>query len=307
MRLWTYRRRFEVAGHRVEVRCPITMSQMHGELRIDGQVAATGTAEFYTPTGPQNLLLAASLPDGRRLRVEAGYNSWWNVGMAATLDEQLVWESHPGKPIAMPAGARKMYEAEGRNPGGARFEKHKWAMAVDIGLALLFFVMAKLTDLPTAAIVGAGAGLAVIVAQRFVKVDIVGGLALFGVVMGLLTAGYSLAFQDDWAVKMRSTILGAVAAGLFLTDAAFGGRYLGKRLGLYMPDPHLDPRRLAFGIGVSGLVAAGLNYLVATYASTDFWLTYTTFLDIPLALAMFFVALRFAKRREGEEGAPAAA
>jgi hypothetical protein len=66
----------------------------------------------------------------------------------------------------------------------AQWQRNKWTIAVDLGMALLFFVVGKMTEsLVTPALVCAGAGLALIVIQRFVKVDLLGGLALFGVIV----------------------------------------------------------------------------------------------------------------------------
>ena len=137
------------------------------------------------------------------------------------------------------------------------YRRNKVPIIVDIALGLLFFAVAKLTDLPTAAIVGAAAGLALVVAQRFVKADLLGGLALFGIVMLLLSAALAIAFQDDWAVKMRSTILGVISAILFLGDGLLGGNRLGRGLSRYLPYSDLDPGRLALGMGLLGLVMAG--------------------------------------------------
>jgi intracellular septation protein A len=146
--------------------------------------------------------------------------------------------------------------------------------------------------------VAAGAGLALVVAQRFVTVDLLGGLALFGIVMTLIGAGFAIAFEDDRMIQLRSTVLGLIAAGLFLTDALFGGRYLGRRLGLYMP--LTDPRRLALAFGLAGVVMAGLNWLVLTFLSKDAWLTYTTFIDLPLSIALVFWAMRFARQQPND-------
>jgi len=65
---------------------------------------------------------------------------------------------------------------------------------------LLFYAVAKLTDLPTAAIISAIAGLSLVVVQRFVTVDLLGGMALFGTIMLLISDGFSITCQGDWAV-----------------------------------------------------------------------------------------------------------
>lgn len=183
----------------------------------------------------------------------------------------------------------------------AQWSRNKYSFYVDIGLGAMFFILAKLTDdLPFAAITTAIAGLAVAIVQRFVKVDLLGGLAMFGVVMLLVSAAFSYAFDDDWAVKMKSTILGAMVATLMFADASFNrGRYFGGRLGRYMPMP-IVPQRLALGMAVLGVVMAAVNWLVATYLSTDLWLYYTSFGDFVLTVALVFSVMRYAQRRDGE-------
>jgi intracellular septation protein A len=49
-------------------------------------------------------------------------------------------------------------------------------------------------------------------------------------------------------------------------------------------------------MGLLGLVMAALNTAVALLASTDVWLFYTTFLDMPLIFLMIFAVFRYARR-----------
>jgi intracellular septation protein A len=177
----------------------------------------------------------------------------------------------------------------------AQWERNKPSIYVDLGLGLFFFVCAKFTDLTTAALLGAAAGLSVYLVQRYVKVDLLGGLAMFGVAMLLVSAGFSWLFQDDWAVKMKGTILGLLTATLFLGDGLFNrGRYFGRRLARYVMEPVVE-QRLAIGLGLLGALMASLNWGVAEFFSTDVWLAYTTFGDIALSMLLFFAVLRFAR------------
>lgn len=178
-----------------------------------------------------------------------------------------------------------------------QWRRNKPSLITDLALGALFFVVAKLSDLTTAALVGAAAGLALVVVQRFVKVDLLGGLALFGVFMLLVSAGFSLVFDDDLAVKMKSTALGLLSAVLFGGDALFfSGRMLAARLARYMPYPDVDTRRLGIGMAVTGLVLALLNYAVAIHTSTDTWLAYTSFGDMVVTLALVAFVIRYARR-----------
>jgi intracellular septation protein A len=99
------------------------------------------------------------------------------------------------------------------------------------------------------------------------------------------------------AVKMRGTILGLISATLFLGDGLFGGNRLGKGLARYLPYTDIDPGRLAIGMGLLGLVMAGLNFLVARLASTDFWLFYSTFVDFALIMVLILFVFRYARGR----------
>ena len=52
----------------------------------------------------------------------------------------------------------------------ARIKANKVPIAVDIGLGLLFYIVARFTDVSTAAVIGAAAGVALLIVQRFVKI-----------------------------------------------------------------------------------------------------------------------------------------
>ncbi|MFM2045314.1 MAG: hypothetical protein RLY86_3890 [Pseudomonadota bacterium] len=305
MLIWTYRRCFTIDGHRGEVVIRSHTNRMESTLTLDGEVRATDQTPAFGPGSTRNHALSATLPDGRALAVEAGYISHVSVGIAVRLDGVLIHESHPGRTIAYPENMRVQAEAmrgttmkeamlAEAGTDSAQMKRTLPSLAVDIALGLLFFVVAKMTDLTTAALVGAGAGLALVVVQRFVRVDLLGGLALFGIVMMLLSAGYALVFQDETAVQMRPTILGLIAAVLFLGDSLFGGRYLGARMRRYIFAPDIDVQRLARAVGTVGLIGAGLNYAVVQVASKDVWLFYTTFGDIVLVMGLMYGAIRYA-------------
>ena len=297
MRYWRYQHRPLVAGHDILVINDALIDGTESRLLVDGAEQARVLVTLASPDPMAIQQLAATLPDGRRLQVETGYNSWWGTGANAFVDDRLVWESHPGKPLEPPAAVKAMFAGKRGQAHQANAEqlKRNWpVMACDIGLALLFFVVAKFTDLPTAAITSAVAGLLLAVVQRFVKVDLLGGLASFGIVMSLLSAGFAILFQDDRAVMMRSTILGVISALAFLSDAALGGRWLGKGLARYVPGG-AEPRRLALGMGVLGLVMAGGEQAVIELGGKDPWLTYTTFLETPVAIVLVLLMLRWAR------------
>lgn len=193
--------------------------------------------------------------------------------------------------------------AEQQRRAAEQWGRNKYSFYVDLSIAVLFFVLVKVTDdLPFSALVTAGAGLLVVVVQRFVKVDLLGGLAMFGVLMLLVSAGFSYAFDSDWAVKMKGTLLGGIVAALMYGDAFFNqGRYFGGRLARFMPAP-IVPRRMAFGMATLGVVMAVVNYVVASWFSTDVWLYYTSFGDFVVTIALVFAVIKYATVRDGEQG-----
>jgi intracellular septation protein A len=293
MPLWTYRRRFRCGEHDVVMTMDSGFKGLSSRLLLDGQEIATDSTPSAGPDATRNHRLAARLPDGRMLEVEAGYIDWVNIGIAARVDGAPLHESHPGRTIAFPASMREMTQSA--TDPTAHFKRNGPSIAVDIALGLLFFAVARMFDLTTAALVGAAAGMALVVIQRFVKVDLLGGLALFGVGALLLSAGYAYVFQDEEAVKMRTTVVGLIVAACFVTDGLAGGRWLGRGLARYMPYDDIKQARLSLGVGVMGAVMAGLNVLVVRSVPTDVWLLYTTFGDTLIAVILFFAVLRFAR------------
>ena len=294
---YTYRRAFEAGRHSGEVVVRSGLGGNHSELLIDG----TPVARDFTPgmgiEGTRNHHLEATLADGRRIEVEAGYINWLNIGIAVRLGGELVHQSHPGRPIAMPERAAKLMASSGsaENYDPQAWNRNRIPLAVDIGLGLAFYLIATWTNLTTAALAGAAIGLVLYVVQRVTKIDLLGGLAMFGIVLLLLSAGLALTFDSDEAVKYRTFALGVVTGTLFLADGAFGGKRLGARLARYLPYTDIDIGRLAIGMGMLGMVAAFVNLAVAQLASTQVWLFYTTFVDFILIAFLMLAVLRYAR------------
>jgi intracellular septation protein A len=252
---------------------------------------------------------------GQTARVKSGYYNWWNIGIAVIEGDNTVYESHPGRDVHH--GEELVKKMLDEDPDSAerassklrsmaetnqnKWRRNKYSIYADLALGLLFFLVGKFTeDLALAAIVGAGAGLGLVVAQRFVKVDLLGGFAVFGTIMLLISAGFSLALQDDYWVQMKSTILGLFTASLFMADGLLRkGAYFGARIERYMPLP-LHHDRIAVGMSLNGIIMAGANYLVTENFSEDFWLTWTTFLDLPVGMALFYSVVYWARKKPTE-------
>jgi intracellular septation protein A len=303
-RFWLYQRPFSVGLQQCMVLLEARLDGLASSLWIDGE----RKAEDYTPGAGvealRNHRLAATLADGRNLEVEAGYINWWNVGIAARVNGTLVHESRPGRRIAYPARLARMVGQSTPDGHAAmdmdKLRRNRVPIAVDIATGLLFFVLAKLTNLQTAAVVGGGVGLALLAAQKITRVDLLGGLAMFGIIMLLVSAGFAILFENDELIKQRSTIVGLIGAACFLGDGLLlnGGR-LGRGMSRYIAYRDLDERRLALGMGLTGIAMAAANFTVVRLASTDVWLFYTTFGDIPLSMALVLFATRWARSGGG--------
>ena len=63
-----------------------------------------------------------------------------------------------------------------------------------------------------------------------------------------------------------------------------------------MPYSDIDPGRMAFSMGLVGVIMAALNYAVVKLFSTDAWLFYKTFVDFFIVAALAMVAVRFARK-----------
>jgi len=318
---WRYpRRRFEVDGTAFDVRTWARTDGFISQLDVGGSPVSEDRTPIYGPEAIRNHVLRARLPDGREVEVETGYVNSWTTGAVARLAGERIYESHPGRTITYPEKYRDQIAAMEGGPQEAwrkgladsgtdwsMWRRNRVPLAVDVATGLLFFVVAKMTDLTTAALVGAAVGIALVVAQRFVKVDLLGGLAMFGIVMMLISAGLAFAFQNEDMVKLRGTITGLIAATLFLGDGLAGGKRLGAGMARYLPYSDVDPGRLAVGMGVLGLVTAGLNFAVARLASTDVWLFYSTFVDFVLILLLVTLVIRHARggRSAGKRAIPA--
>ena len=310
MRVWTYLRPFEYSGLDCVVEVTLTLKETISRLFINNELVDEQSMAYSA--GAKTFVHPLPSQSGETACVKSGYYNSWNIAIAVIENETTIYESHPGRDVHYgEALLKKMMglDAESSDSAAAKmrsmaetnqnkWQRNKYSVYADLALGALFFVVGKVTgDLALAAIVGAGAGLGLVVAQRFVKVDLLGGFAVFGTIMLLISAGFSLAFQDDYWVQMKSTILGLLTASLFMADGLLRkGAYFGARIERYMPLP-LHHDRIAVGMSLTGIIMAGANYLVAENFSEDFWLTWTTFLDLPVGMALFYSVVYWARKK----------
>lgn len=311
-RWWRYpTRHFAVDGLEFSVRCWAETDGLHSSLSMLNVVQANDLTPLLGPEAVRNHHLGVTLPDGRRLDVELGYIGNWTTGIVARVDGAVVHESHPGMTPAYPEKFRadivahtSMKDAIKSGGGdqsdpftsGIFAKNNRLPFAIDIVTGLLFYVIAKMTDLQTAAMVGIVVGFALVAFQYVTKIDVTGGLALFGIVMLCISAGLAWFLADEEWVKLRGTITGIIGASFFIIDGLRGGPYIGRGLARYMPYSNIDTGRFAASMGLVGLTMAALNYAVAKLASTDVWLFYKTFVDFFIVAGLAMVAIRFARK-----------
>ena len=310
MRVWTYIRPFEYRGLDCVVEVTLTLKETISRLFVDNELVDEQSLAYSA--GAITFVHPLPSVSSQTARVKAGYYNWWNIGIAVIEEGGIVYESHPGRDVHYgEALAKKMLglDAESGDSAAAKmrsmaeinqnkWQRNKYSVYADLALGALFFIVGKVTgDLALAAIVGAGGGLALVVAQRFVKVDLLGGFAVFGTIMLLISAAFSLVLQDDYWVQMKSTILGLFTASIFMADGLLRrGSYFGARIERYMPLP-LHHDRIAVGMSLTGIIMAGANYWVAETFSEDFWLTWTTFLDLPVGMVLFYSVVYWARKK----------
>jgi intracellular septation protein A len=338
MRLWTFLRPFPYDAQRYVLEVSLTFSKTQARLFRDEELLAEqshaytegpATFVFNLPHGltsdlpnPSDEVLGA-VSEGvhgdsgesnqkRSAQLMAAFDNGGSLAIAVTEGGRTIYESHPGRSLQVDRSSVQTVASE-EAPGGLsveqmtqlsqrKWQRNKYSIYADMALGALFFIVGKVTeDLALAALIGAGAGLLLVAAQRFVKVDLLGGFAVFGTIMLLISAAFSLALQDDYWVQMKGTVLGLLTASLFMIDGLLRrGAYFGARIERYMPLP-LHHDRIAIGMSLVGVVMAVANYYVANHFTEDFWLTWTTFLDLPLSMALFYAVIFWARKRSADE------
>ncbi|WP_159820734.1 hypothetical protein [Colwellia sp. 20A7] len=301
MRLWTFKRPFQYDGNDYEVRYSFSFKSYTSELFYNGTLVDKCSHLFdgdfkvvehkFQPTSQPNNQTKA-------LFVSVGYFSWLNVGIEVREDNNLIYESHPGRDIHFATKKLKnlgvshnSIEAnDKRDLQNEKWQKNKPSILADIGTGAAFFIVAKVTgDLTIAAFTGVFLGLSLVVIQRFVKVDLLGGFAVFGTIMLLISAIFSIVFQSEYLVQLKGTFMGVISASALIIDGVLNkGGYFGARFERYLNSP-IQHKYFVLGLAVIGLCMAGLNFSVASQLTEDQWLTYDTFVETPIYLVMFFI------------------
>ncbi|WP_448551829.1 septation protein IspZ [Thalassotalea montiporae] len=316
MRLWTYERPFEYGSDDYKIIFSFTLSTYTSQLFCNNTLIDQVTGTFveglpvikHKVEPPANQDVDASSESinsslTKPITVSVGYFSLWNVGIEVSTSSdnedgnELIYTSHPGKDIyygEKKVGKLNSAHVSPQTQAKMEIQRQKWqqnkhSIFADIGLGLAFFVVAKITgDLTLAALTGVTLGLALVVTQRFVKVDLLGGFAVFGTVMLMISGIFSLVFQSEYLVQLKGTFMGIISASVLLIDGLFRkGSYFGARFERYLNSP-IEHQFFVIGLAVIGAIMAGVNYLVANYMSEGSWLNYDTFLETPLYFLLFF-------------------
>jgi intracellular septation protein A len=319
MKLWTYRFKPVIDGHLIPVVLEMTWTSMRliapasvhhptlEPLQASGGATASVVDHLNLYQAPYRLQSVEVAAPGGAVQVTTGPRSWWTYGASVTRNGHILWQSHPNPHGALDKiqavlNSRKGLQGDQPSLDIGVFRRNGPAIGTDIALGLLFFLLGKTTDLRTAALVTAGVGLALVPIQWLInrysprKIDLLGGLALFGVLMMLLSAGFSWYFESEFAVQLKATVMGCIGATAFALDAMFGGRYMARRLSTYLAYRDLNSRRLSIGMALCGYALAGINLAVALSFSKNTWLYYTTWGDMVVVILLTQWAINWARR-----------
>jgi intracellular septation protein A len=305
MRIWTYVRPFRYKDTDYEAKFYFSFLTYTSQLFCNGVLIDECTHSFKSEL---KVIEHEFRPDNHpiKITVSVGYYNWWNIGIEVRENDVLIHSSHPGKDIhfvekkleRLNSSSNSTNALEQSQRQSEKWQKNKHSIFADVGLGAIFYIVAKVTgDLTVAAFTGVFLGLSLVILQRFVKVDLLGGFAVFGTIMLLISAVFSLAFQSEYLVQLKGTVTGLIAASVLITDGICRkGRYFGPRFARYLSSP-IEHQYFVVGLGLIGIFMAGVNYSVASQLTKDAWLTYSTFLDTPLYLIMFFILIWRAEKR----------
>ncbi len=240
-----------------------------------------------------------------QLEVTIGAIGWRKTKCVATLSAQPLFASHD-EAFKLPTfGLKALTKLEGMSghtPGQEKTseqiaieqrakERHP-EIAVDISMGIFFFIVAKNFGLVTAAVSGAAITVVLFGVQRVIKMNLLGGFAVFGVCMALISAGLAMIFQDDTFVKLRGTIMGLIGVTCFSIDALRGGSYLGKRMAGYMEAVFpVEPQRAAMAMAAASFLLIIIDLPLVFLLTTDQWIFYNAFLDGFIAMPIVMFAL----------------
>ncbi len=242
------------------------------------------------------------------LDLEIGYISLMKMGCIIRENEQIIHRTHT-KPFRKSGRIGRFLDKmeklsdDPKAPTPEELQKLERAkalrpsIAIDLALGVIFFFIAREYGLLSAALAGSGVTLILTIIDRFVKVDLLGGFAVLGVVMAMISAGLTYFFQDDLFIKLRGTLMGTLGASFALFDGIIlKGNYLGKRMALYMEGLFtLRPQRASFAIAGASFAIMLIDTPLVFLLTTDQWIWYNSFLDSLIAIPLIIGAMYYAR------------
>ena len=177
-----------------------------------------------------------------------------------------------------------------------------WArLGLDFGPLLAFFLVnAKWGIMAGTAVLMAGVTASI--ATGFVLERKVAILPIITLVIVLIFGGLTLALDDELFIKMNPTIVNGLAAATLFGGLLFGRSLLRPLLGAAMPPMTEEGWRiLTFRWACYFLFLALLNEAVWRNFSTDFWVSFKVFGNLPLTIAFALAQLPLMKRHHRAE------
>lgn len=253
--------------------------------------------------------------DQGTLRIEIGFITLLKLGAIISKDGVIIHKTHKkpfrgaGKLSGLFNNMEKMttlgpgetYElSEKKKQDIARTKAMGPEILVDIIMGIIMFFVARNFGLMTAALTGSAITISLYVLQKFIKLDLLGGFATFGVIMALISASLAYAFQDDLFIKLRGTLMGGIGMAAFLLDGLIlKGDYLGKRMTRYMAGLFkLRPQKCSFAVAGSSFIIMLIDLPLAFLLTTDQWIWYNSFLDGLIAMPIFFACIYLAREKK---------
>lgn len=127
-------------------------------------------------------------------------------------------------------------------------------------------------------------------------------LPMITMVMVLIFGGLTIALDDELFIKMKPTIVNGIAAATLFGGLAFGKSLLQPLLGAAMP-PMDDEgwRVLTRRWAIYFAFLALLNEAIWRNYSTDFWVSFKVFGNLPLTIAFALAQMPLIKRHARRE------
>lgn len=307
-RVWTYRWSVLLGGQRYDVRLECGWRCNTFMVALGGKSLAREVLDFHAePFRLQELAVKGE--SGSLLTFRTAPRNFLSYGLEVVHGGAVAYRSHP-EPFAALRTIQKISSFGASVEGKHQAEQGKAVyptLAADICVGLLLYIAAGYMSLRDTAILGAATVLLLMLADWSVervfsrKLNLAGGFSALGVVMLLSSAAFAWLVDNELAIKLKSSVLGLMAAVMFAMDATLGGKYIGRRASQLITFIAIDPRRFSWG---SAMVAAGQSLLSAATAiwlSLNAWLFYKHWVGPALAFGLGALVLWKSRRQAAQQ------